>query len=81
MKLAAKYGLPIICMIDTPGAYPGIGAEERGQAQVIAESMLEMSRLADADHLRRHRRRRLRRRAGHRRRRSGRRAASTPTTR
>src|SRR5207253_1161518 len=36
---------PIICMIDTPGAYPGIGAEERGQAQVIAESMLEMSRL------------------------------------
>ncbi len=45
MKLAAKYGLPIICLIDTPGAYPGIGAEERGQAQVIAESMLEMSRL------------------------------------
>lgn len=45
MKLAAKYKLPIICMIDTPGAYPGIGAEERGQAQVIAESMLEMSRL------------------------------------
>ncbi len=46
MKLAAKYGLPIVCLIDTPGAYPGIGAEERGQAQVIAESMLEMSRLA-----------------------------------
>jgi acetyl-CoA carboxylase carboxyl transferase subunit alpha len=45
MKLAAKYGLPIICLIDTPGAYPGIGAEERGQAQVIAQSMLEMSRL------------------------------------
>ena len=45
MKLAAKYGLPIIALIDTPGAYPGIGAEERGQAQVIAESMLEMSRL------------------------------------
>jgi acetyl-CoA carboxylase carboxyl transferase subunit alpha len=45
MRLAAKYKLPIICMIDTPGAYPGIGAEERGQAQVIAESMLEMSRL------------------------------------
>ena len=37
--------LPIICLIDTPGAYPGIGAEERGQAQVIAQSMLEMSRL------------------------------------
>jgi acetyl-CoA carboxylase carboxyl transferase subunit alpha len=45
MKLAAKYGLPVICLIDTPGAYPGIGAEERGQAQVIAENMYEMSRL------------------------------------
>lgn len=45
MKKAAKYGLPVICLIDTPGAYPGIGAEERGQAQVIAESMQEMSRL------------------------------------
>ncbi len=45
MKLAAKFGLPVICMIDTPGAYPGIGAEERGQAQVIAENMYEMSRL------------------------------------
>jgi acetyl-CoA carboxylase carboxyl transferase subunit alpha len=45
MHLAAKYGLPIIAMIDTPGAYPGIGAEERGQAQVIAESMLAMSRM------------------------------------
>ena len=45
MRMAAKYGLPIIAMIDTPGAYPGIGAEERGQAQVIAQSMLAMSRL------------------------------------
>ncbi len=45
MRMAAKYGMPIICFIDTPGAYPGIGAEERGQAQVIAESMFEMSRL------------------------------------
>jgi len=45
MRLAAKYGMPIICFIDTPGAYPGIGAEERGQAQVIAENMFEMSRL------------------------------------
>ena len=45
MRMAAKYGLPIICLIDTPGAYPGIGAEERGQAQVIAESMLLMSKL------------------------------------
>ncbi|MCA9232605.1 MAG: acetyl-CoA carboxylase carboxyltransferase subunit alpha [Planctomycetales bacterium] len=46
MQMAAKYGLPIIAIIDTPGAYPGIGAEERGQAQVIAESMMAMSRMA-----------------------------------
>jgi acetyl-CoA carboxylase carboxyl transferase subunit alpha len=45
MKMAEKYGLPIICFIDTPGAYPGVGAEERGQAQVIAESMYLMSQL------------------------------------
>jgi len=45
MRMAAKYKIPVICLIDTPGAYPGIGAEERGQAQVIAENMYEMSRL------------------------------------
>jgi acetyl-CoA carboxylase carboxyl transferase subunit alpha len=45
MNLAAKYGLPVVCLIDTPGAYPGIGAEERGQSQLIATSILEMSRL------------------------------------
>jgi acetyl-CoA carboxylase carboxyl transferase subunit alpha len=45
MKLAEKYGLPVICLIDTPGAYPGIGAEERGQSQAIAENMYVMSRL------------------------------------
>ncbi len=45
MRLAAKFRLPIICLIDTPGAWPGIGAEERGQAQLIATSILEMSRL------------------------------------
>jgi acetyl-CoA carboxylase carboxyl transferase subunit alpha len=45
MQLAAKFRLPVICLIDTPGAYPGIGAEERGQAQVIAENMFEMSQL------------------------------------
>ena len=38
--------MPIVCLIDTPGAYPGIGAEERGQAQLIATSLLEMSQLA-----------------------------------
>jgi acetyl-CoA carboxylase carboxyl transferase subunit alpha len=45
MRLAAKFHMPVICLIDTGGAYPGIGAEERGQAQVIATSMFEMSRL------------------------------------
>ena len=45
MKLAQKYGLPIVTLIDTPGAHPGIGAEERGQAQAIAVNLMEMSRL------------------------------------
>jgi acetyl-CoA carboxylase carboxyl transferase subunit alpha len=45
MKLAAKFKLPVICLIDTPGAYPGIGAEERGQAQLIATNLFEMSRI------------------------------------
>ena len=45
MKLAEKHQLPVICLIDTPGAFPGVGAEERGQAQAIAENMYEMSRL------------------------------------
>ena len=45
MKLASKYGVPIVTFIDTPGAYPGVGAEERGQAQAIAENMFEMSRM------------------------------------
>jgi len=45
MKLAAKFKRPIICLIDTPGAFPGIGAEERGQAEAIARNLFEMSRL------------------------------------
>ncbi len=45
MKLAERFGLPIVTLINTPGAYPGIGAEERGQAWAIAESILEMSTL------------------------------------
>jgi acetyl-CoA carboxylase carboxyl transferase subunit alpha len=45
MKLAAKYGIPVVTFIDTPGAHPGIGAEERGQAQAIAVNLMEMSRL------------------------------------
>lgn len=45
MKFAAKYNIPIVTLIDTPGAYPGVGAEERGQAQAIAVNLMEMSRL------------------------------------
>ena len=45
MKLAAKYSRPVITLVDTPGAYPGIGAEERGQAEAIARNLFEMSRL------------------------------------
>ena len=43
MQLAAKFSLPILIFIDTPGAYPGIGAEERGQAEAIAHNLREMS--------------------------------------
>ncbi len=45
MKLAEKFKLPVVCLIDTPGAYPGIGAEERGIAQAIAVNLMEMARL------------------------------------
>lgn len=45
MSLAEKFGFPVITLIDTPGAYPGIGAEERGQAEAIAKNLQEMSKL------------------------------------
>jgi acetyl-CoA carboxylase carboxyl transferase subunit alpha len=45
MKMAEKFSLPIISFIDTPGAYPGIGAEERGQSEAIARNLYEMSTL------------------------------------
>jgi acetyl-CoA carboxylase carboxyl transferase subunit alpha len=45
MRFAAKFGLPIISFIDTPGAYPGVSAEERGQAAIIAEGLMEMSQI------------------------------------
>ena len=45
MSLAERFGRPILCFIDTPGAYPGIGAEERGQAEAIAKNILVMSGL------------------------------------
>jgi acetyl-CoA carboxylase carboxyl transferase subunit alpha len=45
MKLAEKFGLPVVSIIDTPGAYPGVGAEERGQAEAIARNLREMGSL------------------------------------
>lgn len=45
MKMAERFHIPIICLIDTPGAYPGIGAEERGQSEAIARNLFEMAKL------------------------------------
>jgi len=45
MKLAEKFQRPILCLIDTPGAYPGVDAEERGQAEAIARNLIEMAKL------------------------------------
>lgn len=45
MKLAERFSMPILTFIDTPGAYPGIGAEERGQSEAIARNLFEMARL------------------------------------
>ncbi|MCS3633297.1 acetyl-CoA carboxylase carboxyltransferase subunit alpha [Salinibacter ruber] len=45
MKMAAKFGKPVVVLLDTPGAYPGMGAEERGQAEAIAHNLFEMARL------------------------------------
>lgn len=45
MQLAAKFKVPVVCLIDTPGAYPGVGAEERGIASAIAVNLMELSRL------------------------------------
>jgi len=45
MKLAARFGAPVITLIDTPGAYPGLGAEERGQSEALARNILEMAAL------------------------------------
>ncbi|MEQ8219120.1 MAG: acetyl-CoA carboxylase carboxyltransferase subunit alpha [Arenibacter sp.] len=45
MKSAEKFSIPVVCLIDTPGAYPGIEAEERGQGEAIARNILEMTRL------------------------------------
>ena len=45
MKMAERFGMPVLTFIDTPGAYPGIGAEERGQSEAIARNLFEMSQL------------------------------------
>ena len=45
-RMAEKFGLPVLTLVDTPGAYPGIGAEERGQAEAIARNLIEMADLA-----------------------------------
>ena len=45
LKLAEKFNVPVVSLIDTPGAYPGLGAEERGQGEAIAKNLMEMSRL------------------------------------
>ena len=45
MKMAERFGLPLLTFIDTPGAYPGIGAEERGQSEAIARNLMEMAEL------------------------------------
>lgn len=45
MKMAEKYNIPVVTLIDTPGAYPGLEAEERGQGEAIARNILEMTRL------------------------------------
>jgi acetyl-CoA carboxylase carboxyl transferase subunit alpha len=45
MRMAAKFSAPVITLVDTPGAYPGLGAEERGQAEAIASSLIEMASL------------------------------------
>jgi acetyl-CoA carboxylase carboxyl transferase subunit alpha len=45
MKSAEKFGIPVVCFVDTPGAYPGLEAEERGQGEAIARNIIEMTRL------------------------------------
>jgi len=45
MKLAEKFNIPVVVLVDTPGAYPGIGAEERGQGEAIARNLMEMAKL------------------------------------
>ena len=63
MLTAERFGLPLVTLIDTPGAYPGVGSEERNQSEAIARNLFDMARLAVPDRQLRDRRGRLRRRA------------------
>ncbi len=65
MRLAEKFGIPVFTFIDTPGAYPGIGAEERGQSEAIGRNLFEMTELQVPLDLQRHWRGRLRRCVGY----------------
>ena len=54
MKMAEKFNIPVVCLIDTPGAFPGLEAEERGQGEAIARNLIEMAQLKgiyDGEHL------------------------------
>ena len=64
MRLAEKFGLPVFTFVDTPGAYPGIGAEERGQSEAIGRNLYVMAELK-VPIVHHHWRGWLRRRAGH----------------
>ena len=66
MRMAEKFSLPVVTFIDTPGAYPGVGAEERGQSEAIAQSLYLMAGLKTPIIMRRHWRGRFGRRAGYR---------------
>ena len=65
MRMAERFKLPMVTFIDTPGAYPGVGSEERNQSEAIARNLFEMSMLEVPVVFRRDRRGRLRRRARH----------------
>ncbi len=67
LKTAERFGLPVLTLIDTTGAYPGVSSEERGQSEAIARNLFEMAHAGSAHHQRGDRRGRLRWRAGHRR--------------
>ena len=57
MKQAEKFNRPIICFVDTPGAYCGLGAEERGQGEAIARNLMDMSTFKNTNNLNSYRRR------------------------